>query len=83
MKQLQQLKNAFISQCNAETIDPTKIHKTSEALRALAVELETCPECFEATFRKPFKDSISRKEAKLSGLCMECQPLYFDKGDWS
>lgn len=42
------------------------------------VEESKCPFCsITINYLKDFKNSISRKEYLISGLCQKCQDIYF------
>ena len=43
-----------------------------------AIENGLCPFCKKETFFEDFKDAISIKEFKLSGLCLSCQKEMFN-----
>ena len=43
------------------------------------VEEGKCPFCKEVVDPNEFKDELSRKEWKISGLCMKCQKEFFGK----
>lgn len=42
-----------------------------------AIEHGFCPICKEAISINEFKDSLSLKEYKISGMCMACQDKVF------
>ena len=41
------------------------------------VEQGCCPICKKEINMNDFKDTLSRKEFKISGLCQECQDVTF------
>lgn len=41
------------------------------------VEKGLCPFCNKPIKREDFKDELSRKEFKISGLCQKCQDATF------
>jgi len=45
------------------------------------VEKSLCPFCKDAVKGEDFKNEISRKEFKISGLCQKCQDKMF--GSWN
>jgi hypothetical protein len=42
------------------------------------VERKQCPSCGKSINEKKFRDKISMKEYKISGLCQSCQDEVFD-----
>ena len=44
----------------------------AKKLQKIAIKTNTCPECAEYVSPEKTND-----ETKLSGLCTDCQPLYF------
>jgi len=42
------------------------------------VEHGFCPFCKQPITMEEFKDEISKREYKISGLCQKCQNIYFD-----
>ncbi len=40
-----------------------------------------CPSCHEKVDTREFKDALSWKEFRISGLCMACQDKFFGKED--
>ena len=42
------------------------------------VENKQCPMCCNKIDEKDFKDEISKKEYKISGLCQKCQDKFFN-----
>lgn len=42
-----------------------------------AVELGNCPFCKEVVRHDSFKDELSRREFRISGLCQKCQDKTF------
>jgi len=44
---------------------------------AKRVENGQCPVCGEEIDSKEFKDELSRKEFRISGMCQECQDKTF------
>ena len=45
--------------------------------RDKCLENNKCFGCYEDINQKPFRDKLSKKEASMSGLCMDCQDEYF------
>jgi ribosomal protein L37AE/L43A len=45
------------------------------------VEQHKCPFCKKKVNEKDFRDELSRKEYKISGLCMKCQDKMFGGAD--
>ena len=45
------------------------------------VEAGICPFCHVKVDTNKFRDEISRKEFKISGLCQPCQDSFFGKED--
>ena len=45
------------------------------------VEWGMCPFCSKKIDADSFRDELSVKEFKISGLCQECQDLMFGGGD--
>jgi superfamily II helicase len=41
------------------------------------VQNKLCPICFEKVDIDDFKDTLSRKEYKISGICSDCQNKIF------
>ncbi len=48
-----------------------------EAIKA--VEAGKCPLCYVVINPNEFKDDLSRKEFKISGMCQTCQDEVFGK----
>jgi len=44
-----------------------------------AVKNGACPFCGKSVDPTSFKDELSRREFKISGLCQPCQDGFFDK----
>jgi len=45
------------------------------------VEKGLCPFCEKKVEEKDFRDELSRKEFKISGLCQKCQDATFGGGE--
>lgn len=45
------------------------------------LENKQCPMCGESTANEEFKNEISKREFKLSGLCQQCQDKAFAHRD--
>ena len=43
----------------------------------IAVKAGKCPFCKEEVNIKDFRDSLSQKEFKISGICQRCQDDFF------
>ena len=41
------------------------------------VDIGNCPLCGDAIDENSFKDELSRKEFKISGMCQKCQDRIF------
>jgi len=42
-----------------------------------AIAEKKCPTCFKPINMKDFKDNLSLKEYKISGMCQKCQDSIF------
>ena len=47
---------------------------------AANVEKGLCPFCAKEVNEKDFRDELSKKEFKISGICQKCQDKVFGKG---
>jgi hypothetical protein len=45
------------------------------------VELRLCPFCRLPVSDEDFRDNLSSKESRISGLCQKCQDQFFDHGE--
>ena len=45
-----------------------------------AMEAGLCPSCGRKIHTKDFRDALSKREYKISGLCQTCQDTVFGKG---
>jgi len=45
-----------------------------------AVENGFCPICKEPVVKEDFRDELSKKEYRQSGMCMKCQDMIFGGG---
>lgn len=45
------------------------------------VEAGKCPFCGKLVLPFSFRDALSQKEFRISGLCQECQDNIFTEGD--
>ena len=43
------------------------------------VEIGNCPLCTEPIKMEDFRDELSKKEFKISGMCQKCQDKIFGK----
>jgi len=53
------------------------IIKTFFPIALRAIENNKCPICEEKIDMKDFKDKLSIKEFKISGMCSKCQDDFF------
>lgn len=45
------------------------------------IDAGRCPLCVEEVNTSDFRDDLSRKEFRISGMCQGCQDKFFDEGD--
>lgn len=59
-----------------ETARKLGLHKEVER-----VQHGFCPFCAKPVSMEDFRDALSVKEFRLSGICQPCQDSFFGKGD--
>ena len=56
-------------------------YNLAQEIRRVALTTRSCANCSKPTDHQDFRDQESYEESFLSGLCMPCQDLFFDKTD--
>ena len=54
-------------------------YNLAQEIRRVALTTRCCANCSKPTDHQDFRDQESYEESFLSGLCMPCQDLFFDK----